>query len=180
MGGRRTWGLFPALALLAAPLTAAPVDRVATLPDGARVLDVRGEDACAEASLPGARCLPADWLFEADGGPMDFGALRWLLGGLGLNGTEEVAIWPADERHAKAAAALIYLAGQARVVLLDSSVPPIDRGEPRSFSREVVFSTPMRIEALAVAHVQPDGELVDRLGAFARGDTETVAFGPAD
>lgn len=170
------WGL----ALAAGPLAAAPIARVDTLPEGARVLDIRAEADCAEASLPGARCLPADWLFRAEGGPIDFASLRWLLGTLGLDGHESVAIWPADAPEAPAAAALLHLAGQARVTLYTAGQHPGARGETRSFSREAVFTAPMRLAAMTVSALPPGAPLTTRLADFANGKTETVAFGPAE
>jgi hypothetical protein len=169
-----------ALALVATPLAGAPVAQVSALPEAAQVLDIRAEDTCARASLPGARCLPAGWLFAAEGGPIDFGSLRWLLGTLGLTGAETLAIWPADMPGAFAVAGLIQLAGQRAVVVYDGPTAPAGRGETRSFSREAVFTAPMRTGALTVAGAAPATPLAARLDAYARGLTETVAYGPAD
>ena len=177
---RARWHIPALLALAAAPVAAAPVEALAALPDGVRVIDIRAEDACTGGSQPGARCLPAAWLFAAEGGPIDFWSLRWLLGTLGLTGAETVAVFPADAPDATAAVALLYLAGQAGVVLLAADAVPGSQGETRSFSREAVFTAPMRLGALAVADAAPATPLTARLDAFARGETETVAFGPAD
>ena len=169
-----------ALALAATPLCAAPVERVTALTENARVIDIRAEAACAQASLPAARCLPAGWLFAAEGGPIDFGALRWLLGALGLDGSETVAIYPAEAPEALASAALLYLAGQSAVVVYAGTAALEDSGETRSFSREAVFTAPMRLGALALTATTPETPLMARLTAYARGLTDTVAFGPAD
>lgn len=170
------WGL----ALAAGPLAAAPIARIEALPDAARVLDIRAEAECAKASLPEARCLPADWLFRAEGGPIDFGTLRWLLGTLGLSGSETVAVWPADAPDAPAVSALLHLAGQARVVLYAGTPGWTTRGETRSFTREAVFTAPMRLAALSASSAPPGAPLTTRLAEYAAGTTETVAFGPAE
>lgn len=172
--------LLLALALAATPLAAAPVQRVSALPENARVIDIRAEAACARASLPGARCLPADWLFAAEGGPIEFGALRWLLGTLGIDGSETVVIYPAEASEALASAALLYLAGQSAVVVYAGTAALEDSGKTRNFSREAVFTAPMRLGALTAAAATPETPLTARLTAFARGLTDTVAFGPAD
>lgn len=167
-----------ALALLPAlPLAAGPVETVNQAPDGARVVDIRLEAACTEAAPEGARCLPAG---EVLGGtataPVSFHALRWLLGTIGLSGSETVAIHPADDPRAEAMAALIYLAGQRAVVLLTGTPDETARGEARSFSREAVFTAPMRI---AVLRLDPAAQpLAPQLTAFARGVTDFVAFAP--
>lgn len=172
--------IFAGLALVAGPLTAAPIERIETLPDDVRVIDIRAEAVCARASLPGARCLPPEWLFHAEGGPIDFGALRWLLGTLGLDGSETVAIWPGDAPDAEATAALLHLAGQARVTLYAGQAEAEARGETRSFSREAVFAAPMRLAELTVSDAPLAAPLTARLEHFARGGAEVVAFGPAE
>lgn len=168
------------LALVAGPLAAAPIERAEALSGGVRVVDIRAEADCAKASLAGARCLPADWLFRAEGGPIDFGALRWLLGTLGFDGSETVAIWPGDTPDAEAVAAFLHLAGQSTVTLYAGPAEMAARGETRSFAREVVFVAPMRPAEMTVSDAPLGTPLAIRLADFARGRTETVAFGPAD
>ncbi|GKY88429.1 hypothetical protein [Sinisalibacter aestuarii] len=170
------WG---ALALLPGlPLAAGPVAMLADLPDEARVIDIRAEARCLEASLPGARCLPAPALFgSGETPPVSFHALRWLLGTVGLSGAETVAVYGDDPAEALAVAALFYLAGQAGVAVIDGAPEAGNRGAPRSFSREVVFTAPMRLAEIRVDANAP-GALRQRLETFARGDAPNVAFAP--
>lgn len=161
----------------ALPLAASPVATVSDLPDRARIVDIRTEEACAKATLEGARCLPADEVFAGDGAaPVSFHALRWLLGTIGLSGDETVAIHPADDPRAGAVAALIHLAGQREVVLFAGDAATTARGETRSFSREVIFTAPMRTRAMRLDADAPPP--LQHLTAFARGTTDTVAFAP--
>lgn len=170
-----------ALALTFAPALsahAAPVASASVLPADARVIDIRAEADCTKASLQGARCVPAEVLFGADGGaPVSFHALRWLLGTVGLSGAETVAVFPGDETRAGAVAALLLLAGQHEVVLYTGTADMTGRGEARSFSREVIFTAPMRTENMRLA-ATADAPLEHRLAAFARGATDTVGFAP--
>lgn len=170
-----------ALALMAAsPAAAEPIATLTELPAAARVIDIRTEPECLAASLPGARCLPAAALLGSQQTPpIAIPALRWLLGTIGLTGAEPVAIYPGDAPGALAVAALIHLAGQAEVQLAPATAQAsTDRGRPRSFSREVVFTAPVRIEAM---HIEPGPlpPLRQRLEAFARGTAPSVAFAPA-
>jgi thiosulfate/3-mercaptopyruvate sulfurtransferase len=159
------------------PVHAQPVALVDDLPDGARVIDIRAEDACTSATLPGARCVPAEVLFGPDGGaPVSFHALRWLLGTVGLSGAETVAVFAGNETRAGAVAALLHLAGQRDVVVYTGGADLSARGESRSFSRETIFTAAMRTEAMRIDTPAPP--LVQQLTAFARGAAETVAFAP--
>jgi len=174
-GARAVW----ALALIPAPpLAAQPVAEVDMLPKAAVVVDIRDEEACLEATLPGARCLPATVLFEPEEGPpISFPALRWYLGTLGVSGAETVAVFPGSAAKAHAVAALLYLAGQREVVILKDRPALTGRGESRSFSRQAVYTAPMRTGAMRIAPAA-HGALADRLNAFARGQSDTVAFAP--
>jgi thiosulfate/3-mercaptopyruvate sulfurtransferase len=149
------------------------VDR-ADLEAGTRVVDARDGRACVEASLAGARCLPVAELFDGDGRPPDFRALRWLFGTIGLTGREPVLVVADRVGDAAAVGALLFLSGQARVAILDGplAVPAgAPGGSDRSLTREAVFTAPMRDQLLAAA---PDGAVIAagqpsaRLADFAR------------
>ena len=121
------------------------IDSAGQLPD-ARIIDIQDEDACTTASLPGARCLPFNNFQRADGQTIGFHALRWLLGTVGLNGEETVLVIGGTTDQVKTVGGLIYQAGQHRVAFLTTPFKsPINAtgGEPRSFSREVVFTQAM-------------------------------------
>ena len=151
---------------------------VAQVPQGAvRLVDVRAKNVCEHASLPGARCLPAASLFAPNGRPAGFHALRWLLGTIGLAGSERVLVFGASARQAAAVGALLFLAGQRRVMILGHapSIPPnAPPGTPRSLVSETIFTAPMR-DTLLVAAPEPAppgtiaaGPPQARLAAFAR------------
>jgi 3-mercaptopyruvate sulfurtransferase SseA len=138
------------------------VDRTPAAP-GTRVVDVRAETACEHASLPGARCLPAADLFDARGRPVSFHTLRWLFGTIGLSGQEHVLVAGADAGNAAAVGALLYLAGQRTVAVLDRplTVPAkAEGGRTRNITREVVFTAPMRDRLMVAAPEQAGGETI--------------------
>lgn len=169
------------LALVAAAPAAASADTltfVDTPPGDAhtRVVDVRDQAMCEKASLPGARCLPASDLFKRDGQPIDFHALRWLLGTVALHGNESVVVVGADAGNAAAVGALLWLAGQRAVAVLDKPLTvaaKAEGGSARSLTREAVFTAPMR-DLLMVAAPEPangaiaSGAPRQRLTRFAR------------
>lgn len=180
MRRRAAIGALAALLLAATqPANAATLAFVAQVPEGAaiRLVDVRAKAACEHASLPGARCLPAAGLFGPRGRPAGFHALRWLLGTIGLAGSERVLVFGASARQAAAVGALLFLAGQRDVVVLDHapSIPPnAPPGAPRSLVSETIFTAPMRDTLLVAAPEQaPPSAIVAgppqaRLAAFAR------------
>ncbi len=117
--------------------------------DGERVIDIRALQSCTDASLSGARCLPVNNFISAEGKTIGFHALRWLLGTVGLRGDETVLVVGANMQQVKAVGGLFYRAGQRRVRTLDKpfvAKPGAAGGEPRSLSREVVYTAPMRRE----------------------------------
>lgn len=141
-----------------------------------RVIDVRSQVSCEKASLPGARCLPAAALFHKDGRPVDFHTLRWLLGTIGLGGNESVLVVGANAGTAAAVGALLYLAGQRTVTVLDEplTVPAkAEAGSARGMTREAVFTAPMRDRLLVAAPDEASGAIASgpprqRLTRFAR------------
>lgn len=142
-----------------------------------RVIDVREEQACAKASLAGARCLPAAELFDGNGQPATFYVLRWLLGTIGLTGHEQVLVVADNAADAAAVGALLFLAGERHVAVLDRPVAVPDgapAGNARSITREAVFTAPLRDHLLATGQEEAAGTVidsgrpVDRLRAFAR------------
>ena len=109
------------------------VDRP-TIDSQTRVIDVRDQKSCEKVSLAGARCLPAAELFESDGRPVGFHTLRWLLGTVGLSGNERVLVVGADVGDATAVGALLFLAGQRTVDVLNQpmTAPPKRRRGQRA------------------------------------------------
>lgn len=194
MGRRKNRAIGPgALALAmgtAFPLAAQPIEITDVVATDARVIDIRAEDDCLAGSLPGARCLPAPWLLDGgDGAPIGFHALRWLLGTVGLTGREPLVVYAGPEGatdDALAVAALAYLAGQNTVSVHDGAAAETGPGgEGRSFSREAVYTAPMRTGSMRIGSMAvsddaaPDdaGSLRSRLIEFTR-DGAAVAFAP--
>lgn len=141
------------------------------------VVDLRDEKACEHASLPGARCLPASSLFDKTNHPLTFYALRWLLGTIGLTGQETVVLYAGNMNNTTwAAAGLLYLAGQNTVAVLDTNLAPLTApGQPRSFSREAVYTAPMRDALLRFKKTSPP--LGVQLAAFAHnGGTKAITI----
>ena len=170
------------LALVAAAPAAAARDALTFVDKPAldaqtRVIDVRARNSCERASLRDARCLPAADLFKADGRPVDFHTLRWLFGAVGLSGNERVLVVAAKPSDAAAVGALLYLAGQREVAVLDRPLA-VAAGAPggsdRSVTREAVFTAPMRDLLLVAAHEPASataiaaGSPAERLRDFAR------------
>lgn len=111
------------------------------------VIDIRDVEACEDASLPGARCLPMNNFVDASGKKIGFHALRWLLGTVGLSGSEHVLIISNTPENARTVGPLLYQAGQMHVSILNTAFVAVDNapgGESRSMSRETVFIAAMR------------------------------------
>lgn len=111
------------------------------------VIDTRDVEACEGASLPGARCLPMNNFVDGTGNPIGFHALRWLLGTVGLSGSEHVLIIGNTPEETRTVGALLYQAGQMQVSMLNTPFVATENtpgGETRSMSREVIFTAPMR------------------------------------
>lgn len=113
----------------------------------AHTIDTRDLKSCSDGSLPGARCLPMGHFIDPAGNVIDFHALRWLLGTVGLSGDETVLVIGANASQTQKIGALLHHAGQRQVHILSqpfvaaTNAPP---GVSRSLSREVVFTAPMR------------------------------------
>lgn len=136
----------------------------------AHVIDIRDLPSCTAASLPRSRCLPVDHFVDPTGKIIDFHALRWLLGTVGLSGGESVLVIGATPQDVRTVGALLYLAGQTHVMMLDSSFeapPGAPGGTERSLSREKVFTAPMR-DAHLVAEREPATATHTQLDRFAQ------------
>ncbi|HEY9079383.1 hypothetical protein [Magnetovibrio sp.] len=136
-----------ALARDDASLTVA--DSLSTAPQS-RVIDIRDETSCLAGSLPQARCLPVGFFISPTGKVIDFHALRWLLGTVGLTGGESVLVVAANADDAHAVGTLLHRAGQRHVAAYDKpfhAPANASSGSPRSLSRETVFTAPMRDDA---------------------------------
>ncbi|MCF8177569.1 MAG: hypothetical protein K9J74_03595 [Sulfuritalea sp.] len=126
---------------------------------GAIIIDSRPLVDCRQATLPNARCLPAeDFLGPHRRLPGDRDIL-WLLGTVGLDGSETVLVVGQDAIARDFVAGLLYLAGQRHVRVLTE---PLTRvlagrsdgapGQQRGIIRSAVFVAPMRDERVVLRH----------------------------
>ncbi|MDX9994135.1 MAG: hypothetical protein RBS28_02345 [Rhodocyclaceae bacterium] len=144
---------------------------------GETVIDTRPLDACRQASLPGARCLPpAELLGPARGLPSERDLL-WLFGTLGLTGGESVLVAGDTASGRDFVAGLLHLSGQQSVRVLDRPLTPLlsaradaAPGETRALVRTAVYTAPMR-DALWIVHPdelagQTDGSAILAADAY--------------
>lgn len=116
------------------------------LPEGDhwRLLDTRPVEQCEKRSIQDARCLTADDLLGHSGRLPSLRDIVWLLGTLGLQGSETVVVAGRPGETRDFIAGVLYLAGQRSVLVLQ---PPLSRliasgdyslaaGQRRSMSRE--------------------------------------------
>ena len=134
------------LTFLAAPAWAAS-DFAYTLKVGAgdAVIDSRPLADCKRASLPGARCLPAEEFLDPQLRLPSERDILWLLGTAGLAGSESVLVVGQDATARDFVAGLLYLAGQKSVRILTGPMPRLaGGGKARGMVRSAVWTAPMR------------------------------------
>lgn len=158
---------------------AGSIASVGPVPSGAVVLDLRAEEDCMRGSLPAARCLPASSLFGGEGAaPVSFHPLRWLLGTVGLNGEETVALLHDDLDQSWSVAGLLLLAGQNRVHVIEAAqTSAAYPGSPRSLSREVVYTAPLREDLMTLSTSDGGRAMRVPFAELAQGGSP-VAFAP--
>lgn len=128
------------------------VDSVAQAGAGRVVVDARPAEACEEASLAGARCLPARDFLGLHGRLAGFANIAWVLGSAGLTGAEEVLVVGTAPAPRDFVAGLLYIMGQKDVAVLTRNVKDLpgagEGGEPRGMLRTAIWQAPARDEAL--------------------------------
>lgn len=124
--------------------------RYTTQAAGEQVIDSRPLADCLRASLPGARCLPADDFLGPHRRLPSERDLLWLFGTAGLDGSEAVLVVGQDATARDFVAGLLYLAGQRQVRILSGPMArqpgATSRGRARSMVRSAVYTAPMRAE----------------------------------
>ncbi|MCK9382989.1 MAG: hypothetical protein M0P95_18250 [Sulfuritalea sp.] len=121
------------------------------------VIDSRPLADCKKATLPNARCLPADgFLGPYRSLPSERDTL-WLLGTAGLDGSETVLVVGQDATARDFVAGLLYLSGQRQVRVLTEPLARVlagrsdaAPGQERGIIRTAVFVAPMRGERLVL------------------------------
>jgi thiosulfate/3-mercaptopyruvate sulfurtransferase len=132
------------------------------------LIDTRPEAECTAESVPTAVCLPPEAFFGPHrrlASPRD---ISWVLGTSGLRGDETVLVLGTDPVRRDAVAALLYLAGQRQVFVLNASMhavfaaadAPWTPGRPRAMLREAIHLGPWRDDAIILRD-----ELADVLAA---------------
>lgn len=136
-------------ALIAAPAWAAS-DFAYTQKVGAgeTVIDTRPLADCKRASLPGARCLPAEGFIGTQRQLPSERDILWLLGTAGLDGSETVLVAGVDATARDFVAGMLYLAGQKSVRILSEPLSGLAgttaAGQERGIVRSAVWTAPMR------------------------------------
>jgi len=115
---------------------------------GGTVIDTRPLADCKRASLPGARCLPAEEFLGPQRNLPSERDILWLLGTAGLAGSETVLVVGQDPAARDFVAGLLYLAGQKSVRVLSGSLPRLPdsavAGQERGMVRSAVWTAAMR------------------------------------
>jgi len=125
-----------------------------------KILDVRREEICREESLSSATCVPIEDFFADRGRLANFSGLYWLLGTVGLTGAETVYLVGEDERRKQVMAALLFVAGQERIAVVQEPLASLgkrqlnghQRGKPqqRAKTRVSVYTASPRTERIVL------------------------------
>jgi len=124
--------------------------------DSYRLIDARSLDTCVEAGVKSALCLPAA-SFTSDSAYLpSFYHSNWLLGTLGLDGSETVLVFSDNAAERNLVAGMMYLAGQQAVTIWSGKIEALQRvfgagkGVPRGMIRKSVFSGEVRDDQIAL------------------------------
>lgn len=120
------------------------------------IVDTRAQQRCEHNSLAGAHCLPASDLIGPHGELPGFADIYWLLGTLGITGSEHVLVIGHDRMARDYVAGILYLCGQARISVLNANIDELlasrnyktASGTPRAILRLRIFKAVMRDQAL--------------------------------
>lgn len=150
-----TFGIATAITLVTGQpeaASAAEIVYVDAVPSSPHVrLDVRPAAQCLASSLQDAHCLPVADVVGPHQRLPNLSGLLWLLGSVGLDGSEHVLVVGDAGKDREAIAGLLYLAGQREISILTRPVAAVamtgekpQKGQPRSMTRELVFQAPIR------------------------------------
>lgn len=121
------------------------------------VIDSRPLADCKRATLPNARCLPADDFLGPHRRLPSERDILWLLGTAGLGGSEAVLVVGQDAMARDFVGGLLYLAGQRQVRVLTEPLTRVlaartdaSPGQERGMIRTAVFTAPMRAERVVL------------------------------
>lgn len=154
------------LLLALAPLAAGGITAVSTPPTDGVLIDTRPVPDCAAGSFAGARCLPPEEFLDPAGRLVGFRDVHWLLGTAGLAGTEAVVVAGDDPGRRAFVAAVLYIAGQAVVQVLDGSLAAhLDETRAEPGRVRGILRDPVYVAAVRDRHLVLGGELERALAA---------------
>ncbi len=132
------------------------VDQKAIAGDEIIILDARPADLCEDATLPNARCLPAEDFLGLDQRLAGFANIAWVLGSAALTGSEKVLVIGGNPVRRDFVAGLLYIMGQKDISVLSKGVSKLkaelEPGEPRGMLRTKIWQAQARDEALVFVH----------------------------
>ncbi len=122
------------------------------------VVDTRPQPSCMHRSVAGAHCLAAQDLIGPRGELPNFRDLLWAFGTAGLSGHETVLVVGDRPLERDFVAGLLYLAGQAKVRILDQNISDLLRGgvvaagsgRGRASLRDPIYVAQMRDDDLVL------------------------------
>ncbi|MHB1513834.1 hypothetical protein [Acidiferrobacter sp.] len=140
------------------------------------VVDTRRQALCVRRSVVGGLCLSPGVFQDRSGGLVSFRNLRWLLGTMGLTGSETAVVAGDHGTAEDFVAGLLYLAGQRRVEVVQEPLTgwlgrhprAVGTGRTRGVFREAIYTAwprthlvVLRRELAASLHHGPPVDLVD-------------------
>lgn len=141
-----------ASAASAAQLPLRYVDEAAIADGGVTIVDARPAALCEAASLPGARCLPAEDFLSLHGRLAGFANIAWVLGSAGLSGDEKVLVAGGNPVRRDFVAGLLYIMGQKDISVLTTGISQLKvklaAGEARGMLREQIWQAAARDQTL--------------------------------
>lgn len=150
------------------------VDTSAATDPRLSLVDTRPESSCRAATVSGAICLPTEAFFGPHRRLASVRDISWVLGSAGLSGDEPVLVLGTDPVRRDAVAALLYLAGQDQVSVLNAPMDVLLRdgdsepapGRARGILRDPIHAGPWREQLILLRDELADaidGERIVRL-----------------
>jgi len=137
----------------------ATITYVNSIPDNAKIVDVREVSECKKSTLLSATCLSVEDLMASRQRLANFSGLLWKLGTIGLTGSEHVLVVGNNVARKDTVAGILHLAGQSKISILDLSISELtDSKSTWSFSKGIiapstrtqVWQRPMRSDRIVL------------------------------
>ncbi|MFT5504420.1 MAG: hypothetical protein ACI845_003560 [Gammaproteobacteria bacterium] len=129
-------------------------------------IDARNLDQCLQSSVESSLCLPASTFKSANKEMPSFYHSSWVLGTLGLDGSEDLLIFSDDKHDRNLVAGVLQLAGQKNIALWQGDTTLLQvmagsgKGRGRGITRQTVYSGPIRDNQIAM--IEDLNSLIDR------------------